>query len=223
MLLLLVVGLGAATLVMRLASGGQSEVLRERNTALAMGLAKEALIGFASQYGRLPRPARSATDGLEAPQPCTDEASCTGFLPWATLGVQRSDGWGHLLRYSVTPVFTTAPLDLHESVATKTVSGRRDGQLYYLVGNAECQRAAQCAPAVLLSTGRRNFGFSEAGIAQANESDANPDEALNARASTAFIARTMTTDSQAPGGEFDDIVTWLPRLPLVARISATAP
>lgn len=199
------------------------QAAKERKSLEVLGQAKAALQGYAVAQGRLPRPARSATDGREAEQPCVSEQDCTGFLPWVTLGVAGADGWDNRLRYSVTAAYTKAPLDFRAAVANKTVLGRRDGATYYLAGNPQCGLSAQCVPAVLWSTGRANFGVSVQGIAQAGMSERNLDERHNAGATSDFMQRVASSAADQVGGDFDDLVTWLPLLPLVSGVTANQP
>lgn len=205
LLLLTLAGVGAATLLVSALGRSTLEARRQQLTVRRLGLATEALLGYASTHGRLPRPAVSATDGNERAQTCDSEDSCTGLLPWVTLGIDGSDAWGKRLRYSVTPEYTQAPVRRISAVATKTVQTRsNDGQLYYLVGQSDCTLAAPCAPAVVLSHGKDNFGYSEAGVPQPNSGKDNADELLNALAAVHFVARPATDDPHAPGGAFDD-------------------
>ena len=77
--------------------------VQQRNIAETQRILEEtrdSLIGYAMIHGRLPRPAASATDGVERDTPCTRDADCTGFVPWATLGTSQVDAWGKILRYS---------------------------------------------------------------------------------------------------------------------------
>lgn len=70
---------------------------------------REALLGFASRYGRLPCPAAPATRGIESTDPGGD---CThawnGLLPAISLGLHpvseqgyALDPWGNPLRYAI--------------------------------------------------------------------------------------------------------------------------
>jgi type II secretory pathway pseudopilin PulG len=221
LLLLMVAGVGAASLLISALSGGRMDVVRERRTLATMAQARDALIGYALTHGRLPRPARSATDGRETAQPCADEAACTGFLPWTELGVDGIDSWGKVLRYSVTPVYTRNPILVAEAVADKRVSRRNsDGTPYYLVGQAACSLAAQCAPAVILSSGRYNLGTSAQGVVQANGASGNIDELQNNNGSNNFVSRPASDDPQVAGGQFDDLVTWIPQKLFYLRLAA---
>jgi len=211
LLLLAVVGVGAAAVLISAFSHNTQDQRRSRQTMDRMAQAKDALVGFAATYGRLPRPAISATDGHESPTPCDSEEACTGFLPWVSLGVDGADAWGKLLRYSVTPTYTNAPVLRISAIATKTVQTRfGNGQLAYLVGHDDCGLAAQCAPVVLISHGKDNFGFSTQGVFQANAAAGNVDEQLNAVGSVHFVSRPISDDPRVAGGVFDDLVTSIP-------------
>lgn len=221
LLLLAVIGLGGATLLINTLLKGNWQAARERHSVAILGQAREALVGFAIANGRLPRPAVSATDGSEAAAACATEAACSGFLPWVTLGVEGADSWGKRLRYAVTPALCNAPVLAATTVASKTVQGRNsDGTLVYLAGQANCSVSSQCAPFVVLSQGRANFGTSEAGVAMPNLSAGNLDEAGNQQATAAFISRAASTDPATPGGEFDDLLAWIPLKTLFNRMNA---
>lgn len=209
LLLLAVLGLGAASLFLAAQGRARTDDARVQRTLRTLAEAREALAGFAVTHGRLPRPALSATDGREDPAPCLSEARCTGYLPWAALGVPRTDAWGKLLRYSVTPVYTSAPLQRTSAVASKTVLTRSGGRIIYVAGNPDCSLGAQCVAAVVYSAGRNNFGTGADGLRQASGPAGNVDEAANERAVRDFMVRPATDDASAPGGSFDDLLTWI--------------
>lgn len=221
LLLLALTSVGAATLLVSALNHDSTQRRRTQLTLARMAQARDALVGFAATNGRLPRPATSAIDGREALAPCATEQDCTGFLPWVTLGVDGADAWGKLLRYSVTPLYTQAPVLRISSVATKTVQERAaDGELIYRAGQASCDLGAQCAPLVLLSHGRNNFGVSMLGLAQPNTDAGNLDEQQNASASVHFIGRAAGSDANAPGGAFDDLVLSVPLSSLYQQMAA---
>lgn len=222
MLLLMVLGAAAASLALAALNGPQRQTERERRTLLAMAEAREALLGFAATHGRLPRPASSPADGRENPAACPSEAACSGFLPWVTLGVRGTDGWNKLLRYSVTPSFTQLPISPRSNVADKVVMTRdAGGRVVYLAGHAGCSLDAQCLPVVLLSQGRQNLGVSADGLPQANGSSRNSDEVVNNSAANGFFSRPLSEDSDVPGGDFDDLVSWIPTSQLFLRMYRT--
>jgi type II secretory pathway pseudopilin PulG len=220
LLLLLVLLVGGAALFVGAVGRGNRDQQRQEITLRRIGEARDALVGYALAHGRLPRPALSALDGNETPQSCDSDADCTGFVPWVTLGIERSDGWHHLLRYSVTPAFT-APSVARSVAASKVVLRRlAGGALVYVAGQEQCSQALLCVPAVVFSTGRDNFGISEQGIIQADNdsSGGNVDERANAVAAQRFITRLPSEDTNGPGGRFDDLVGWIDVAQLLSRM-----
>jgi len=221
LLLLSVSSIAFAAVLIGAFSRGDAERRRQQQTLVRMAAATDALTGFAATNGRLPRPAVSAIDGREMPEPCADEAACSGFLPWVTLGIDGSDSWGKRLRYSVTPLYTTAPIVRLSSVSTKRVLSRDgNGELYYVLGQETCTLATYCAPAVVYSQGRDNLGTGADGRPQANGAVGNVDEARNDEAVLEFVQRPTTSDPRAPGGPFDDLLVALPLTRLYDRMAA---
>jgi hypothetical protein len=78
-------------------------------------------------------------------------------------------------------------------------------------GNLVTASAVNDIPAVVMSHGRNGIGgFSDAGIRNLGASSTNADERTNASArGIAFVARTRSDNTAAPGGEFDDLVVWI--------------
>ena len=219
LLMLALVGLGAASLLMQGIGRADLDARPQRLSAHALRDAKEALIGYAVAHGRLPRPALPGGRGSEFDGHCNDEQSCTGLLPWVTLGLAPGDGYGKLLRYSVTAQLTSAPVRPTLAVGTKAVVTRRDAELVYLAGAPECTMGSRCAAAVVLSMGRDNGGISLQGVAQAGASTTNLDERANAGASATFMARPLNRDARSRGGEYDDQLVWVPFEILLNRMS----
>nr|AMK59314.1 hypothetical protein METUNv1_02406 [uncultured bacterium UPO50] len=193
---------------MLLPLSAQQDIRQRQDTEKTLNDIRDALIGFAVVNGRLPRPATSATDGSEAAAACADDAACTGFIPWATLGSGKLDGWGKLIRYSVTPAYANAPITL-STVPNRTVQTRDAVGVSYLVGGASCTTPSQCAPAVLFSQGKNRWGTSDTGVALADGSATNVDEDANQNGPTAYFSRTPSENTAVTGGEFDDQVIWL--------------
>ncbi|NVD74881.1 type II secretion system protein [Duganella sp. BJB488] len=203
-IVLVIVGLMIGGLLTPLSM--QLEQRKIAETQKSMEDAREALIGFAIRNGYLPCPAISASNGLEA----RDGNHCagdrrSGYLPWATLGLGKLDGWNHLFRYSVTSAFSNSGLlfNLHTprdiTVATRDASG----QLVAATGVNDI-------PAVIISHGKNGYGASnELGGLIANAATGNSDEQINAGSDTQFVSRDATDTAAAPGGAFDDIVVWL--------------
>lgn len=220
LMLLGILGVGAAALLMHAYSARDADLQRERMTARQLGEAREALIGFALRHGRLPRPAISGQDGRESTQACENESACTGLLPWRSLGIARTDAWGKQLQYSVAPIMSSTEFSASVAVADKRLIVRSsDGQRYPQFGQRRCELSAQCAPAVIFSTGAKNFGNDITGRALANGASGNADELHNAEASNDFLIRARTLDPASPGGEFDDMVVWVPLVALYQQMA----
>ncbi|MRW93022.1 hypothetical protein GJ699_23775 [Duganella sp. FT80W] len=219
-LLLLLLGLAGAGLLMAAYGQRSNQLQRRQQTLTQLAEAREALLGFAAQYGRLPRPALSALDGQEAAQACSDGAACSGYLPWVTLGLPAGDAWGKLLRYSVAPAMTTSPVTAVLAVADRRLLGRdRRGAVVPQSGQEHCSVDTPCAAALLLSSGR-NLGTSVYGIAQGNDGLANSDEQYNNNQGADFLSRAATDDPRAAGGEFDDLVLAVDVRRLYQRMNA---
>jgi prepilin-type N-terminal cleavage/methylation domain-containing protein len=215
-LVLVIVGIALGGIVSAL--GPQLENKKVSDTQKSLNEAREALMGWAIVNGRLPRPATSAVNGVEAAADCPNELACTGFIPWTTLGVSKLDSWGKVIRYSVTPAFATTGTNITAATApTKTVRTRNAGVLADLDTNV---------PAVLYSHGRFNFGTTDTGGIIVNSAGpANADEITNnpvAPPAQTFIQRPPSEPGTpiGAGGEFDDIVIWVNRARLVNQLTS---
>lgn len=174
---------------------------------------RQALYGFAMANGRLPRPAVSELDGREAAQ-CGDVPACSGFVPYATLGVARADAYGKLYMYSVTRRFTeSTPRLSFADEGAWTIQTRMDSDPGRLVNLAEK------IVVVVRSFGARNFGRSVHGSNLANDSVTNVDETFNSgiasggdplKSLTFRYRLPSTLENAAYGGPFDDQMIWIP-------------
>lgn len=201
-IVLVIVGLMIGGLVTPLTV--QLEQRKVADTQKALDEAKEALTGFALRYGYLPCPAVSSVNGLEDRRGarCNGEKRA-GILPWATLGLRKSDSWNNLFRYSVTPAFS----DSEQLFALNTP---RDISIVTRNGGALVQATAlNDIPAMIMSHGKNSYGaISEQGQRQLGAQGNNVDERSNAVSSNIFISRAAGAEQQA-GGSYDDIVVWL--------------
>ena len=231
LIMLMIAGVLSAMFAIQLAGRGTSARAQVADTTLVLSQAREALIGFALVNGRLPRPAISGTNGVEAPVACASDSICTGTLPWVTLGVNKLDSWGKALGYSVTKGFSQAGLALTTVPTRKIQTRNAAGALVFVKGSAAaCVAAAaaaadvatDCASAVLFSYGKMSFGITDAGAVQGNLSGppaTNLDEVTNSTPTTlTFVQRAANEDTAAPGGEFDDAVIWLSANVLLDRM-----
>ena len=118
--------LAIAVAIIALLLGGLLATLDTRNeaenlsrTQRTLDLARESLIGFAVQNGRLPCPATAASGGREDPNPpVATTGACTvwdGWLPAVTLGLTPRDAagyavdaWNNRIRYRVSQAGTNA-------------------------------------------------------------------------------------------------------------------
>ena len=206
-----------------------SQIEQQRNNETNKQLAdiKEALVGYALVNGRFPRPATPATNGAEraACTGVTSVSDCAGFIPWATLGTSKLDSWGKIIRYSVTPAFAGGGsgadlFTLSTTIATKTIQ-TDSATAAYLVGQGECELDNQCVPAVIFSHGKNNFGTGDSGNILADSSTTNTDEGTNNDPTTNnFFSRIHSNNTAANGGEFDDLVVWVPLNTLMSRMVA---
>jgi len=183
--------------------------------------AKEALIGFALANGYLPCPAISATNGQED----RTAGTCTGgkrdgYLPWDTLGISRLDAWGRIYRYSVTPAFANS-----NSASLFKVTTSTDITVRTRDGGGALTVLASNVPAIVVAHGKNGYGaVDNLGAALALPSGwpaANTDENSNATSTTSFVSRSPQAEgASGTGGEFDDVVTWVPLYLLLNRMIA---
>lgn len=174
--------------------------------------------------------------------PCT---VCEGLLPWQTLGLAPTDPWGRIYRYRISPEFgypvqTGQPaggvdqrFDLLD-VGTVRINTRGDNPA---VGGGGEQKedivlTADAAAAVLSLGNNGSGGTWPDGniIAQApagTDERVNSDGANPAAPTAHFYARQISLPvsgacSDTVEGqtfcEFDDIVTWIPRVVLINRM-----
>lgn len=215
------VELAVVMLILTLLAGGLSAGLRaqlarraEASTDEALAEARDALLGYAIRKGMFPCPAKSATDGSEG----RDTGSCpahTGLLPWATLGIAGTDGWGRRLRYAVTPAYTqkiTPLIDGDIEILTRNGSG----------GILKLTTDGGRTPVVILSHGVNGLGA----ITQDGQAYPLPaggsDEAVNAMAgSRQFYSRNLSENAGTSGGAFDDRLTWLSPNLIANRLVST--
>lgn len=195
----------------------QMEQRRVDETQRILADTREALIGFALRNGYLPCPAVSAQNGYEdrVGATCT-QGKRLGFIPWATLGLPRSDAWGRMLRYSVSPSFSNSQQMFGLGTPRDITIGTRDA-----AGNLVAASGINDIPAVVLSHGKNGFGgFSELGVPNGAVVGGNADERTNAsEAGIAFVSRDPS-QGNAPGGEYDDLVAWVSPNILFSRMVA---
>lgn len=221
-IVLFIVGLLLGGLLPTISS--QIEQQHRNETRKQMDEIKEALIGFAIINGRLPCPADPAIAtgqagaGTERTPPCTNGNS-TGVLPWATLGVNETDGWGNRYTYRVSS-------DFSDTVGSTTYGGCTPNPAPTLStfaacsnGNLDVRSAASGGtsvainvPAVIISHGKNSTGaYTQQGTQL--PASGNTDEQANSdgSANNNYISHTPTPN-------FDDLVIWLSPNTLINRM-----
>jgi prepilin-type N-terminal cleavage/methylation domain-containing protein len=202
--------------------------------------AREAVLGYALANGRLPCPANGTTGVQSETTPgagdCTP--SFIGYLPAASIGFQpvdasgfALDAWNNRIRYAVaqsvtgctgtsaTPHFTSKT-NL-KSNGMSCLPGANDLLVCKSTQSAPAPAVGSCGAAsnvvtnqstvvvVIFSTGP-NF---------ATALGARPDETENTDGDTLFISHTAQPDG-ASGGEFDDLMIWIPVGVLYGRLAS---
>ncbi len=213
---LVVIALLLASLLMPLQK--QVEQRKITETQKILDQAMDALTGFAAANGRLPCPASSTSNGVESPPGggnCTNPYN--GFFPAATLGIAPTDaqgylvdGWGlspqNRVLYAVSTTsgnaFTTS--SGMKNTGMSTLSGATTN--LYICSTASGITATNCGTATPLSIGAVAVVYSLG--ADAATGGTGADEAANLDNDPIFVWHTPT-DTNAPNGEFDDIMVWM--------------
>lgn len=225
---LLILSVLAAVLLVPLS--GREEIRRRHDTTAALAEIREALIGFAIIYKRLPCPTRQADPaaadyGLEETPPCGTDAE--GYLPWRTLGVAPFDAWGSprtdaadpwagYWRYRADPGFAVAPADTTCGwpvwpVGPRTAfSGRltvedaAGAELTVSSGGLPAcpdgEEARKLAAAVVFSTG--------------------PNRTPDGENASYEASGTARYQQDNPTTSFDDILIWIGKPLLIGRMGA---
>jgi prepilin-type N-terminal cleavage/methylation domain-containing protein len=210
-IVLMILGiLGASAILM---FNAQVEAKQFADTQRTLDQAREAVMGFALRFGRLPCPATNVSGGVESPTTggvCTTDGATlqAGFVPAVTLGLGPTDAngflldaWGNPIRYAVTKsnsdAFTTTNMMKTLGITTLnpdlTVCITRIGAGHPNCGGAGSNRDEILAPVVIFSNGK---SFRSDGVRPGDETENfNPGNKV-------FV-------SHEPGDQFDDLVIWL--------------
>lgn len=183
--------------------GVQADQQRIKDSNLLLAEAREALLGYAASHidvsGRpyLPCP-DTDNNGTENRNVAT--GACTarqGNFPWVTLGLGGADSWGNRLRYDVTPAFSNSLTGMQLTTAGDMT-----------LNNAAGNPLATTVPAVVLSHGKNGFGAQNTS-GGTNLAPTGANEIINANPTTTLVSNSPVGVG-GTGGEFDDLVTWLP-------------
>jgi prepilin-type N-terminal cleavage/methylation domain-containing protein len=216
-IVLMIVSILLAALVPTLS--GQMEQRSRSETRKKLEEVKEALIGYAVVNGRLPCPASSTSNGIEAPVgggACT--AQFNGLVPATTLGLSGLnpqgyivDGWNNPIRYAVTD---------WSSNALTTTNGMSNAGLTAISANLHvCNTAAgstgtACAAGSYLTPSGNGVPvvIYSAGPNGGNAATA-ADEMENSDNDKIFVSHDNAPD-------YDDLVIWLSLNTLLNRMVA---
>ncbi|WP_217126977.1 type II secretion system protein [Hydrogenophilus thiooxidans] len=202
----------------------QMETQREKDARALLVAAKEALIGFAQVNGRLPCPATASSNGQEAPlgggvcAAPSDANGYYGFLPAATLGIANEPG-GYLLdpwklgaasrlRYAVTRKNANAATTVN-GIKSNYSTFFSSGTFLRICAQASCIGSTQNAVAVLIVPGANAANMSTTGVDEQENVDNDRD----------FVAHEKRGPGGS-GGEFDDLVDFIPPALLASRMIA---
>lgn len=185
---------------------------------------KEAMIGFAMTGGFLPCPDKTTAVGFGIANDGQEDVTAgacvvtEGNVPWVTLGVANSDVWGNRFHYRValnfanrTTLFTLASTSTIEVCTTVVPLG--------VVCAARLTTVGDGPPALILSYGKNGFGAMNANTGTTNANPTSVDEIQNNDFDKTFVSRPNTAVGTT-AGEFDDIVTWIPKTTLFNRMVA---
>jgi prepilin-type N-terminal cleavage/methylation domain-containing protein len=165
----------------------QMETDRRKETQATLRAISEALIGYAQVNRRLPCPDFN-NDGLDNDACSTSNTlpPPTGRLPYAALGISRTDAWNNWT-YAVNGAFTSS------ATLTLATSGSGAGRIeVWSASNCTGTRLADNVPAVVVSGGKTALVGSP--LEQENTD----------------LDRCFTDAAYIIGGAgFDDLLTWL--------------
>lgn len=241
--MLAIIGLLLGTAMYTLSA--QTEQRSREDTLRTLDQAKEALLGFAVANGRLPCPASATSSGVESPATGACTNPYDGFLPAVTLGFQpvdsqgfALDAWNNRIRYAVAQTITGCAGTSTTPHFTSKTNLKQNG-MSCLPNTPDliiCQSSVSspvptpgsCGPstntltnagtvvAIVFSAGKNYAQATTAALATAA---GKSDEAANLDGNTIFISHNPAP-SGATGGEFDDLMVWIPVGVFYGRLAA---
>lgn len=166
-----------------------------------------------------------------------------GLLPAATLGLTPADaegflidGWGtsdrNRVRYAVsdrtvngvTFAWTSSGATAGPRAAGLTQLAATGQDYLYICSGMPSNEAAPCAPAVKLADNAPAVIYSVGANATSTASGTAGDELANPNPNGGTADRTFVSHTPSPaggtGGEFDDVVTWVPLTVMLNRMVA---
>lgn len=209
---LAIIGFVLGALVVPLST--QYDQQRASQTQRQLEVVREALLGFAVANGRLPCPATSTTPNTTAGAGTESRSggACTGVsggaaegvVPWATLGIEETDGWQRRFTYRVTAAFADDPAGGAQATFALTDNGNAT------ITNGPVNIATG-VPVVIVSHGKNGSGaYRQDGVREALSTG---DELENHNADATFVSRL-------PSPDYDDLLVWIPASILKSRMVA---
>jgi len=201
----------------------QVELRKISETQKALDEIRDALLGFALANGYLPCPDKTTSAGAGTENDGQEDVSlgiCVvgeGNLPWVTLGTANADIWGNRFRYAVHLSFARRSPAIPGPFTLITTSNLR--ACTTTACTSLLTSSADGPPAVILSHGKNGFGARNATTNAANPAPVSADELENTDGDTTFVSRAQSATGSG-AGEFDDVVTWIPRSVLLNRMVA---
>ena len=211
--------------------GARIDTTRRAEAVSDLGEIKQAILGYAysSPGPNLPCPdcsilvgcigAIGINDGLEDRDASGNCYTGYGNLPWQTLGLGRSDTWNTRYRYWVDTTFAnqTPAFGLGDSANGVIQTRVPDG---LTPPGTVLENVASNAAMVVFSHGKNTYGGISADAAARPAIPAvDVDEAENADFDSTFVSREPSdVGALTAGGEFDDILIWLPEYELKAKM-----
>lgn len=236
-IVLVAMGLLTTSLLGPLAA--QSEARKLAETKRTLNEARDALLGFAAAFGRLPCPAGDGARGIEAgggAQACTcgGSGAASGYVPAITLSLAPSDdqgylldAWGGRLRYAVSRGPASAPNAFTDSDGLRAYWRNHDqpppASLQVCNSASGISRAgaddADCAASSALTRSAVAVIYSTGGHSLPGAKDA--DAAANRDGDRVFVAHEARS-AAGVGGTFNDQTIWLAPGILYNRLIAAA-
>ncbi len=203
--------------------GEQTKQQRIQLTQQRLEEIKSALLGFAVFKRRLPCPAKD-TLGIEAGksdthgQICDTYDNADGYLPWATLGVEKNDAWGRPFRYRVDGWFSDDS-GIYHTNAIKPGTTEEPLTLQTRQGNIlnvpNDPKYRSNLVAIIFSCGKNGTPD--------DKNDANNTLNLDANCTnpgTAGATKNIYIQDTYVEDQFDDILLTLPKSLLINRLAA---
>ncbi len=174
---------------------------------------KEALLGYAVTYGRLPCPAENL-NGTEATRTvsnvCDTYDNVDSYLPWVTLGVEQADAWGRPFRYRVDGAFSDNKIVTFATERGLQVTDRLGKELNI----SDDATYLSNIVAIVFSCGKNGRP----------DEDNDADGTLNTDAVCQNLAnapKDYYVQDVYVENQFDDILVWLPKSLLINRLVAS--